>query len=91
METSILLYLVVMNLAGLLAMGIDKRRAVKRQYRIPEKTLFGISIAGGSIGAWAGMYLFHHKTKHLQFVIGIPVILFLQVILAAILFIGVFR
>lgn len=91
METSILFYLFVMNLAGLLAMGIDKRRAVKHQYRIPEKTLFGISIVGGSIGAWAGMYLFRHKTKHLQFVIGIPAILFLQVILAGILYIGAFR
>lgn len=60
-------------------MGIDKWKARKQAWRIPEKTLFLISILGGSIGSIAGMYTFHHKTKHWYFVIGMPLILIVQV------------
>ena len=64
-------------------MGIDKAKAIKGAWRIPEKTLFLFSIIGGSIGTWAGMYIFHHKTKHWYFVIGMPAILIIQLVIAA--------
>ena len=75
-----LIYLLIANVAGLAIMGIDKRKAIKRAWRIPEKTLFLFSVIGGSVGTWAGMYMFHHKTKHWYFVIGMPLILVLQVV-----------
>ena len=62
-------------------MGVDKRRAIKRAWRIPESTLFVLAIIGGSIGSIIGMHLFHHKTRHWYFLYGMPVILALQVIL----------
>jgi len=60
-------------------MYADKQKAKKGLWRIPEKTLFLISILGGSLGAILGMYIFRHKTKHWKFVIGMPLILILQV------------
>lgn len=66
-------------------MGIDKRRAKKKQWRVKEKTLFLIAILGGSIGSILGMYTFHHKTKHKNFVFGLPIILVIQVIIGIIL------
>jgi uncharacterized membrane protein YsdA (DUF1294 family) len=68
-----------MNLVGVAIMGIDKSKAKKHLWRIPEKTLFLVSILGGSIGTWAGMYLFRHKTKHWYFVLGMPCILVVQI------------
>lgn len=62
-------------------MLIDKRKAVKNLWRIPEATLLGIALLGGSLGILGGMYSFRHKTLHLKFTIGIPVILALQIIL----------
>ena len=61
-------------------MMIDKYKAKKNLWRIPEKTLLGVALMGGSIGSFAGMQLFRHKTKHPQFYIGIPVIIALQLI-----------
>lgn len=75
------IYLLIMNLAGFLLMGMDKNRARKGLFRIPEKTLFSTAILGGSIGSIAGMYFFRHKTKHTTFVIGMPCILLLQIVL----------
>ncbi|MBO5460193.1 MAG: DUF1294 domain-containing protein [Ruminococcus sp.] len=72
-------YLTAVNVIGLLLMGVDKRKARKGAWRIPEKTFFIVSIIGGSIGTWAGMYVFRHKTKHWYFVIGMPLILVLQI------------
>ena len=60
-------------------MGLDKRKAKKNLWRIPEKTLFLSAILGGSAGAIAGMYVFHHKTRHWYFVIGMPLILVIQI------------
>lgn len=77
----ITLYLAVMNLTGFAMMGIDKRKAVKRLWRIPESTLFVIAIIGGSIGSIIGMRVFHHKTRHWYFVLGMPLILILQILL----------
>ncbi|MBO5371571.1 MAG: DUF1294 domain-containing protein [Lachnospiraceae bacterium] len=80
-KTLVVVYLVLINVIGLLLMGIDKLKAAHGQWRIPEKTLFLCSILGGSVGTWAGMYLFRHKTKHWYFVVGMPLILVVQVVL----------
>lgn len=76
------IYLFAINLAGLLSMGIDKQRARKHRWRIPEKTLFLIAALGGSIGSILGMFLFRHKTRHLSFRLGLPLILALQALAA---------
>ena len=75
------LYLVCINLAAFALMGVDKRRARRRQWRVPEKLLFLTALLGGSAGAWAGMYVFRHKTRHWYFVVGMPVILLVQLLL----------
>lgn len=75
----ILLYFIILNLIGFTSMGIDKRRAIKREWRISEATLFLFAILGGSAGSILGMHIFRHKTKHWYFVIGMPVILILQI------------
>ncbi len=72
------IYLSAVGFFGLILMGIDKHRAKRHQWRIPEKTLFLVAALGGSPGVWAGMYLFRHKTKHLSFVLGIPLIFTVQ-------------
>lgn len=76
------LYLAVINLIGFAMMGIDKRRAVKKQWRIRESSLFLVALIGGSAGCLIGMRTFHHKTKHWYFVYGMPAILVLQIFLA---------
>lgn len=77
----LLLYVIIVNLISFITMGIDKRKAQKRAFRIPEATLFVLAIIGGSLGSVIGMHLFHHKTRHWYFLYGMPVILALQVIL----------
>ena len=72
-------YLAIVNLAGLIVMGIDKLRARKRVWRIPESTLFVIALIGGSLGTTIGMHLFHHKTRHWYFLFGMPAILVIQI------------
>ncbi|NME81931.1 DUF1294 domain-containing protein [Clostridium sp. SM-530-WT-3G] len=74
-----IIYLIIINLTGFLIMFIDKNRAIHKEWRIPEKNLIGISIIGGSIGMLLGMNVFRHKTKHLKFTIGIPLILIIQI------------
>ncbi|MBR4759679.1 MAG: DUF1294 domain-containing protein [Lachnospiraceae bacterium] len=81
----IISYLIIMNLIGFALMGIDKQKARKKAWRIPEATLFLFALCGGSIGSIIGMYAFRHKTKHWYFVIGMPLILVLQLILFYIL------
>ena len=76
---TIIIYLIVINLLSLVMFGIDKVRAVRGAWRIPEAKLFAAAWAGGSAGALAGMLLFRHKTKHPKFLIGIPLILVLQI------------
>ena len=75
-----IIYLLVMNLLGIAVMGIDKQKARTHAWRIPEKTLFFVSLLGGSLGTWCGMYLFRHKTKHWYFVIGMPLILLFHIV-----------
>lgn len=85
--TLLLIYFISLNILGLFLMGLDKYKAKKQLWRIPESTLFIIAIIGGSIGAIIGMYAFRHKTRRWYFVYGLPVILFLQIaILFAILY-----
>lgn len=76
----IISYLVLMNLAAFALMGIDKLKAKKRAWRIPEATLFLFAIFGGSLGSIAGMFLFRHKTRHWYFLYGMPLILIVQLI-----------
>ncbi len=83
--TYIILYLTAVNLTGLIVMGIDKMRAKKRVWRIPESTLFVIALIGGSLGTTIGMHLFHHKTRHWYFVFGMPAILVIQIAIVLIL------
>ena len=77
--TLIIAYVIIINLIGFFLMGIDKLRAKKQVWRVPEKTLFIIALIGGSVGTNIGMYVFRHKTKHWYFVIGMPLILIAQV------------
>ena len=72
-------YILIINIISFILYGIDKRCAVKGKWRISEATLLGVAFLGGSIGAWAGMQLFCHKTKHWQFKILVPVFLLMQV------------
>ena len=82
----LLVYLVFINIVGFAMMGIDKKKAKKRSFRIPEASLFIIAVIGGSLGTIAGMYFFRHKTRHWYFVYGMPAILILQIILALVLY-----
>lgn len=82
MRYAAIIYLILMNMIGLFLMGLDKSKAKRHAWRIPERTLFLASLLGGSIGTWAGMYLFRHKTKHWYFVVGMPAILVVQIIAA---------
>lgn len=77
---NILLYLLVINIFGFFIMWLDKRKAKRGSWRIPEKTLFIVTALGGGIGTIAGMYTFRHKTQKLNFVIGFPFITILEII-----------
>lgn len=81
----LLIYLLILNAAGFLLMLIDKKKAQLGRWRIRESTLMTVAVLGGSIGSLMGMKLFRHKTKHLKFTLGIPVILALQIMAAVIL------
>lgn len=81
MDWKILLavYLAAVNLTGFAIMGIDKRKAVRRAWRVSEASLFFIALIGGSLGSIFGMYTFRHKTRHWYFVVGMPVICAVQI------------
>lgn len=81
MIPAVSIYIILINLIAFVVFGIDKRKARKGQWRVPESTLFILAIIGGSIGALLGMLAFRHKTKHRKFTIGIPLILALQIAL----------
>ena len=85
MTKMILLYLLIVNALGFLLMLVDKRKAQKNLWRIPESTLLLMAAIGGSIGSLAGMYKFRHKTKHLKFTLGVPAILIAQIVLVYLL------
>ena len=77
---NIIIYLIIINIIGFLVMYIDKQKAKKGKWRIPEKTIFIITVLGGGIGTISGMYAFRHKTQKLHFTIGLPTITILEII-----------
>ena len=72
-------YLLAINAVAFIMYGIDKYKAMKAKWRIPEATLLLLAVLGGSIGAWMGMKVWHHKTMHKKFKYGIPAILLIQI------------
>ena len=72
-------YLLAINALSFILFGLDKYKAKKGKWRISEATLLMMAVIGGSIGAWTGMRLWHHKTMHKQFKYGIPIIIIMQV------------
>ena len=79
MAEIIFYYLIAINIITLLVYGIDKLKARKSQWRIPESTLLLLAVIGGSIGAWLGMKVWHHKTMHKKFKYGVPLIIAIQI------------
>lgn len=86
MMKEMLLYLVVINVVAFVVYGVDKYKAKHGRWRIPEATLLGLAVIGGSIGAWLGMRVWHHKTMHKKFQYGVPLILIAQIALAVAFF-----
>ena len=84
-QTVLLIWVLAWTLIAFALMGVDKWKARHDSWRIPEKTLFLSAILGGSVGALAGMFLFRHKTKHLSFTVGMPLILAVQIVLVLLL------
>ena len=78
---ALFLYLILINAVSFLLMLVDKHKARKNLWRIPEATLMGVAAIGGSFGALAGMYLIRHKTKHRKFTVGIPLMLLIHIIM----------
>ena len=78
----LLIYLLIINALGFLLMLVDKWKAKHNRWRIPEATLMGVAALGGSVGSLIGMYTVRHKTRHIKFTLGIPVILVAQIALA---------
>ena len=76
----LIVYLLIVNAIGFVLMLVDKIKAKKNLWRIPEATLFFVAVIGGSIGSILGMYTFRHKTKHIKFIVGMPLILAVQVV-----------
>ena len=79
--TIIVFYLVIINIITFFLYGIDKWKAQRSRWRIPESVLLGMAAIGGSVGAWLGMQVWHHKTQHVKFRYGVPIILIAQVAL----------
>lgn len=74
----LVIYLIAVNITAFVMMGVDKRRAIRHEWRIPEARLFASALLGGGAGAVIGMYTFRHKTKHWYFVVGMPLIMILN-------------
>lgn len=75
-------YLITVNIVSFILYGIDKYKAKRGKWRISEATLLAMAVIGGSIGAWTGMKVWHHKTMHKKFTIGVPLVFVLQVAFA---------
>ena len=82
-------YLIVINVITLIVYGINKWKAKYNKWRIPEATLLILATVGGSIGAWTGMKLFHHKTMHKKFKYGVPTIFILQIVIALFIYLKI--
>ena len=76
-----IIFLLAINTVTFLLYGIDKWKAKRSRWRIPESVLLGLAAVGGSIGAWLGMRVWHHKTQHKKFRYGVPAILVAQIVL----------
>ena len=76
-----LIYLAVINVVTFFMYGVDKWKAKRSKWRIPEATLLLLAVLGGSIGAWLGMKTWHHKTLHKKFRYGVPIIIIVQIAL----------
>jgi uncharacterized membrane protein YsdA (DUF1294 family) len=81
-RTYVFAVLLIMNIIGLMIMGIDKKRAIKHKYRIRERTLWLVAIFGGAVGTTIGMQVYRHKTKHLSFKIGFPLLAIMEIVLS---------
>mgnify|MGYP004444819009 CR=1 FL=1 len=86
MDIAFIVYLVVINIIAFVAFGVDKYKAKKKMWRIPEKTLLGLALIGGALGAWCGMKFLRHKTQHNSFRILVPLFLIAWVVLIVWLF-----
>lgn len=75
-------YLFTVNIVSFILYGVDKYKAKRGKWRISEATLLSMAVIGGSIGAWTGMKVWHHKTMHKKFTIGVPLVFVLQVAFA---------
>lgn len=82
----ILLYLFVANVVTFVIFGIDKQKAIKHEWRIPEGSLMGFAALGGALGALLGMKFYRHKTKHAKFTVGVPLILVTHIFLLIMLY-----
>ena len=80
LENILVVYLIIMNIAAFGMYGIDKQKAIRKQWRIPEAQLLAVAAIGGSAGALLGMQFFHHKTRKWKFRLGVPLILAVQLI-----------
>ncbi len=79
----LLVYVLLINFIAFITMLYDKKMAIKGNYRVSEKTLFLIALFGGGIGIFLGMYCFRHKTKHLKFQVGIPMLIIINLVTIA--------
>ena len=85
----LIVYFILINIISLIIFYIDKQRAIKHQWRIPEATLLTFAFIGGSFGAYAGMKLFRHKTKHAKFYISVPLFMVLHIVIIAMGIVGI--
>lgn len=81
MERVVFIYITVMNILGFVIMGVDKHKAYRHKWRISEKSIFLAGLLGGGLGILLGMSFFHHKTKHLKFTLGIPLVILMNIAL----------
>ena len=91
LHSCLVCYLLAVNAVTFIVYGIDKYKAKKAKWRISEATLLLLAVLGGSVGAWMGMKVWHHKTMHKKFKYGIPAILLIQVALMAYLHMNLWK
>lgn len=80
MKNNLIYYIFLVNLIAFIIIYTDKQKAIRKKWRIKESTIIFLSLMGGSIGTYIGMYTFRHKTKHLKFTLGVPIIILAQVL-----------
>lgn len=80
MKSNLIYYIFLVNLIAFVLIYTDKQKSIRKKWRIKESTIIFLSLIGGSIGTYIGMYTFRHKTKHLKFTLGVPMIILAQVL-----------